>query len=120
MNSFARKQLEKYGWTEGKGLGKEENGISKPIKPFLKFDNHGIGHDSSKVWTSKWWCEVFNDASQCINVVNDESGVSVSSKKRVVNPILPSSAAIRKHFIKFCRVCFNASGALLVERRGSN
>lgn len=53
--NFARKQLEKYGWSEGKGLGKKEDGIVTAIKPKLKFDNSGVGHDVGEQFTNNWW-----------------------------------------------------------------
>ncbi|KAK9892960.1 hypothetical protein WA026_023017 [Henosepilachna vigintioctopunctata] len=70
---FARKQLEKYGWKEGQGLGKNEDGISQPIKPKLKFDNAGVGHDHGAEFTNKWWETLFNSATQNIDIkVKDE------------------------------------------------
>lgn len=53
---FAKKHLESFGWAEGKGLGKSEDGISKAIKPKLKFDNFGVGFDQSKQLNDQWWC----------------------------------------------------------------
>ena len=53
---FAKKHLESFGWTEGKGLGKSEDGINKAIKPKLKFDNFGVGFDQSKQLNDQWWC----------------------------------------------------------------
>ncbi|XP_076262322.1 uncharacterized protein LOC143197628 [Rhynchophorus ferrugineus] len=75
---FARKQLEKYGWTDGKGLGRNENGISTALKPKLKFDNAGVGHDVGEQFTNNWWERVFNSASDNINIQADDSEVKVN------------------------------------------
>ncbi|CAG9812658.1 unnamed protein product [Phaedon cochleariae] len=78
---FARKQLKKYGWTEGKGLGKKENGISTALKPKLKFDNAGVGHNVGEQFTNNWWERVFNDAAGNIDVeVDDEDVVKMKLK----------------------------------------
>ncbi|KAJ8946797.1 hypothetical protein NQ314_008781 [Rhamnusium bicolor] len=69
---FARKQLEKYGWNEGKGLGKNEDGIATPLKPKLKFDNAGVGHNASEQFTNNWWEKLFNNAAKNIDVEVDE------------------------------------------------
>lgn len=82
---FARKQLEKYGWKEGiidialsenlttkftlgQGLGRNEDGISTPIKPKLKFDNRGVGHSLAKEFTENWWEKTYNTAASNIDV----------------------------------------------------
>lgn len=40
--SFAEKQLLKYGWKQGEGLGKNKDGVSKPILPVVKHNNQGV------------------------------------------------------------------------------
>lgn len=50
----------------GKGLGKNENGIAKALKPKLKFDTAGVGHKIDL--TSQWWSKAFNDAARSIKV----------------------------------------------------
>jgi len=40
--SFARAQLEKYGWKEGLGLGAENEGINRAISVTKKNDNLGV------------------------------------------------------------------------------
>lgn len=52
----------------GKGLGKNEDGIAKPLKPKLKFDNHGIGHDPAEHFTNNWWEQVYNKAASNVKV----------------------------------------------------
>ncbi|KAI5638112.1 g-patch domain-containing protein [Phthorimaea operculella] len=65
---FARKQLEKYGWTDGKGLGKNENGISEPIKAKLKRSVAGIGHDQAAELTDQWWNKLYDKAAKNVEV----------------------------------------------------
>ncbi|XP_046424033.1 G patch domain-containing protein 4 [Neodiprion fabricii] len=77
MANFAKAQLLKYGWTEGKGLGKNESGIPEPIKPKLKFDHAGIGHDSAEQFTYHWWENVFNEAAKNISIDSNDQGISM-------------------------------------------
>ncbi|KAG5898520.1 hypothetical protein JTB14_038473 [Gonioctena quinquepunctata] len=94
---FARKELEKYGWTEGKGLGKKENGISKPLKPKLKFDNSGVGHDVGEQFTNNWWEKLFNSAADNINVeVDDKNDVKMKIKSEDAIEISTKSYSIKE------------------------
>ncbi|KAM3955450.1 uncharacterized protein ACR2FA_010653 [Aphomia sociella] len=65
---FARKQLEKYGWTDGKGLGKHENGISEALKPRLKRSVTGVGHDAASDFTEHWWSQLYDKAAGNVQV----------------------------------------------------
>ncbi|GJQ76258.1 hypothetical protein Trydic_g1992 [Trypoxylus dichotomus] len=71
---FAKKQLEKYGWKEGQGLGRNEDGISTALKPKLKFDNTGIGHNAAKDFTDNWWNNIYQSALNNIEVNNETKG----------------------------------------------
>ena len=66
--TFAERMLRKQGWKEGQGLGKEQQGIVEPIKPSLKFDTAGIGHDIAKEFTNQWWDMAFKKAANCIEI----------------------------------------------------
>lgn len=57
---FAKKQLESMGWKEGKGLGRNEDGISKPLKLMVQKDSVGLGFDrnTSKINTEVWFQEL--------------------------------------------------------------
>uniref|UniRef100_U5EPR8 G patch domain-containing protein 4 n=1 Tax=Corethrella appendiculata TaxID=1370023 RepID=U5EPR8_9DIPT len=73
--NFAKNLLEKYGWKEGESLGKTPTGgITKPVKASLKFNNFGLGHDSSKDIKNNWWDRVFNEAASNINIENTGDG----------------------------------------------
>ncbi|XP_014606656.1 PREDICTED: G patch domain-containing protein 4 [Polistes canadensis] len=80
MSNFAKEQLLKYGWTEGKGLGKNENGIAEALRPKLKFNSEGLGYNSSS--STEWWQTAFDNASRniVINKQNDEISFSVVNK----------------------------------------
>ncbi|KAJ8707244.1 hypothetical protein PYW08_011378 [Mythimna loreyi] len=65
---FARKQLEKYGWTDGKGLGKNENGISEALKPKLKRSVAGVGHDAAAEFNEHWWTTLYDKAAANVEV----------------------------------------------------
>ena len=49
---FAKKQLEKYGWKEGEGLGKDGQGTSTFVRAFKprgeRGEHIGIGHEATK------------------------------------------------------------------------
>ncbi|XP_022817166.1 G patch domain-containing protein 4-like [Spodoptera litura] len=65
---FARKQLEKYGWTDGKGLGEHENGISEALKPKLKRSVAGVGHDAAAEFNEHWWTTLYDKAAANVEV----------------------------------------------------
>jgi len=56
-SSFARRQLELMGWTEGQGLGKNKQGISTHIKVTKRKDEEGLGHEKKIVQEAgdQWW-----------------------------------------------------------------
>lgn len=63
---------------KGEGIGKNADGIAKPIKANLKFDSTGLGHDRGKEFTNHWWENAFNSAAKNINVSTDDGNVSMS------------------------------------------
>ncbi|KAG0377869.1 G patch domain-containing protein 4 [Mortierella sp. AD032] len=71
--SFAEKQLAKFGWKSGDGLGKNNDGIKKSISVTKKNDTKGLGGKLDK-WDFAWWDHVFNKSASNIQVNKDESG----------------------------------------------
>ena len=75
--------LGKQGWHDGAGLGKNNQGIAKPIKASLKFDHAGIGHDMAKEFTNNWWDLAYAKASSGIQIEENQDGdVEIKSKKK--------------------------------------
>ncbi|XP_065372047.1 G patch domain-containing protein 4 [Calliphora vicina] len=89
---FARKILLNCGWKDGDGLGKKRDGIAKPLRATLKFDNAGFGADqAASDFNNHWWERVFNEAATNVNVnhegeqikmglKDDEDAVEISTK----------------------------------------
>ena len=71
---FAVNHLRQKGWSEGEGLGRGGHGMAEAIKPKLKFDNSGLGHDRGEEFTFNWWEHVFNKAAQNVQVEEDQAG----------------------------------------------
>ncbi|XP_006895813.1 PREDICTED: G patch domain-containing protein 4 [Elephantulus edwardii] len=74
---FAEEQLLKHGWTQGKGLGRKENGITQAIRVTMKQDTHGVGHDPAKEFTNHWWNELFNKTAASLVVETGQDGVQI-------------------------------------------
>uniref|UniRef100_A0A182S619 G patch domain-containing protein 4 n=1 Tax=Anopheles maculatus TaxID=74869 RepID=A0A182S619_9DIPT len=81
---FAKNILQKYGWKEGLGLGKNMDGIAAPIKANRKQDTNGIGAHAANDATNNWWERVYNEASTNIEV---QSGGDVTLQQRNPNAV---------------------------------
>jgi len=71
---FAWRWMKSQGWSDGDGLGKLRQGRKNALKPRLKFDSHGLGHDRAEEFEFHWWDHVFTSAVKGIKVNNDENG----------------------------------------------
>lgn len=85
-------------WKPGKGLGKNENGITEALKPKLKFDTSGVGHADSEY---KWWEFVYNKATDNVDIKCDEGEVKMSIKDKNAVEIATSKSELNmKRLIK--------------------
>ncbi|KAI9318966.1 hypothetical protein BX666DRAFT_1409225 [Dichotomocladium elegans] len=81
-DSFAKNQLEKYGWQKGEGLGKNKHGNTKHIAVTIKNDTKGIGGNQQQ-WDFAWWDHLYNKSAKAVAVEKDETDeVKVSLKKK--------------------------------------
>ncbi|XP_042750751.1 LOW QUALITY PROTEIN: G patch domain-containing protein 4-like, partial [Lagopus leucura] len=77
---FAERELRRHGWTWGRGLGKWEDGIARPIRPSVKCGTAGVGHDAAEQFSFHWWDHVFNEAAANIAVRDGQDGVCVEAR----------------------------------------
>ncbi|XP_060057610.1 G patch domain-containing protein 4 [Erinaceus europaeus] len=98
---FAEEQLLKHGWTQGKGLGRKENGITQALKVTLKQDTHGIGHDPAKEFTNHWWNELFNKTAASLVVETKKDGVQIKHiSKEIGHHHQPKPSMMYPKFVK--------------------
>jgi len=69
--------MEGKGWNSGEGLGKHGQGIVDALKPKLKFDQTGVGHNRAEEFEFHWWDHVFNKAAKSVKVEDTEGEVRV-------------------------------------------
>lgn len=88
------KELKIFFHNIGKGLGKNENGLTKALKPTLKFDKAGIGYNEND--SEQWWETLYDNAVKnikvdlhdnevCLSTINDSKmmdGWSIVSSKK--------------------------------------
>ncbi|MEJ1277707.1 G patch domain containing 4 [Cricetulus griseus] len=98
---FAEEQLLKHGWTQGKGLGRKENGITQALKVTLKQDTHGVGHDPAKEFTDHWWSDLFNKTAASLVVDTGKDGVQIRRlSKETTQRSHPKSNLLYQKFVK--------------------
>lgn len=86
---FALNQMKAMGWSEGKGLGASENGITTAIKPSTQKDTRGLGFtiEDSIQLKNQWWSEAYNAARKGLKseLKITSVGVMVKAKKQDSN-----------------------------------
>ncbi|XP_062848529.1 G patch domain-containing protein 4 [Trichomycterus rosablanca] len=123
---FAEQQLLRHGWKQGKGLGRNENGISEAIRVKVKCDKGGIGHKESEQFTFHWWDHVFNKASAGLVVESAQNGVMVKKvdegEEGVISNKKPRKALLDKSALygNFVKSATLLSGQERPERSSSS
>lgn len=101
--NFGVRMLEKLGWSEGKGLGKREDGMSAPILPKMKQDAEGFGYAGEK---DDHWTQHDQDFNQLLKSLNGEEAPAVDevdmAKMKSLEEKSKNSRA-RVHYKKFTR-----------------
>jgi len=80
-NKIIQKQMNKFGWKEGNGLGKDQQGLKEAIKISVKNNKNGLGLDLSEQYVFHWWDHAFNKVASSIMVKNSGGEVTISKRK---------------------------------------
>lgn len=83
---------------EGQGIGKNADGIVKPVKANLKFDTAGLCFDKAQEFTDHWWEKAFNTAAGNLSVDGSCGNVSISIKNNESIEVRILSKLFRLHF----------------------
>ena len=73
MSKFSPEEyMKKMGWQEGKGLGKELQGMQDPIRAVVKDDNAGLGKGYD-IQDFSFWDNIYAKASANIQIHNTDN-----------------------------------------------
>ena len=82
-STFGAKILEKFGWKEGEGLGKEKNGITEAIQIKRREENMGLGKTKKEImWNDKWWEQSYNNILKDIKPHHNEKKENHKERKK--------------------------------------
>ena len=82
-SDFGSKMLKMMGWSEGKGLGKNEDGISECVQQRRREDGQGLGVNTGKEgfkWNNNWWDDVYNNAIKKFKQSKKDTSASSEDK----------------------------------------
>ena len=82
--SFAKRQLEKFGWKEGQGIGKKMQGSTKSVFIAKKNDTAGLGSSSKADLYAPWWDDVYAQAAA--RIVSIEQPEESAEEEEAMNP----------------------------------
>jgi Pin2-interacting protein X1 len=85
-STFAKKQLEKMGWSDGTGLGKKRDGITTHIKVKKIKDQEGIGAGKAAVdkqaSSEQWWKDSLGDTLARLSSKKGKKSDKKSKKRK--------------------------------------
>lgn len=99
-SKFGSKMLEKMGWTQGKGLGANEDGRTEHVKVRKKTGLRGVGFSSKDAHN---WVDHQDDFTSLLADLNDHHGESADITGEVASLEERSKTQKRVHYHKFAR-----------------
>jgi hypothetical protein len=77
VSDFAKRAMAKMGWTEGKGLGAAEDGMTESIRVKKRVEGEGIGEEKRRLdeTNDDWWRSAFDKGAS--NMHKDKKGKKV-------------------------------------------
>eukprot|EP00831_Metopus_contortus_P008541 TRINITY_DN13274_c0_g1_i2.p1 TRINITY_DN13274_c0_g1~~TRINITY_DN13274_c0_g1_i2.p1 ORF type:complete len:182 (-),score=36.68 TRINITY_DN13274_c0_g1_i2:116-637(-) len=99
-SKFGANILKKMGWTEGKGLGKHEDGEAECFQVKRRADNAGVGSSpagpAAPSWNTAFWETMYNDAAKKLTVIVNPDVDTESIDSQSVSEKSTKSAPLSK------------------------
>ena len=80
-STFGHRMLLKMGWKAGKGLGKDESGMTENIKSTKKIDDRGLGAEADHTGNSGW-AETQVTFTSVLGALNAKYGKNAKAAKK--------------------------------------
>ncbi|KAG2193766.1 uncharacterized protein EV154DRAFT_549996 [Mucor mucedo] len=106
--SFAQTQLEKFGWENGEGLGKNKEGNVKHINVSIKNDKKGVGVNGGN-WEFAWWDHLYNKSASAVVVAKEEGEIKLATNAKpetrrsttgIISTQRPSGKVVKQEIVK--------------------
>lgn len=97
--NFGFRMLQKMGWKEDAGLGKDEDGITENVKLKRREAGQGLGVDDKDVG-EQGWSSTAKGFNNILSALKDKYGGSPSKKKKKVSSSSSSSGGSKRAAIK--------------------
>ncbi|RZF40376.1 hypothetical protein LSTR_LSTR008806 [Laodelphax striatellus] len=81
MMEKAETMMLKMGWSQGRGLGKNENGVVSAVKLNTQMSRQGFGY--SEVDKDSWWVRIYDEAAKNVNSYTPAEGEDTRSEKHL-------------------------------------
>ncbi|CAH0478102.1 unnamed protein product [Peronospora belbahrii] len=125
ISTFARRQMEMMGWSAGKGLGKNEQGITSHVKVKRREELQGVGAEKEemKEQQNQWWYNVYDRMASKIVVDTSLEEVDLDKEKKKTKKVVKKDKRKRNenkgetYRIPTDEELFAATGGKLFGRR---
>lgn len=109
----AKSKMQAWGWQEGQGIGKNNQGRKTFIKVQLKMDKNGLGTDPNQNQVDPWWAKAFNKTAKKIRrKAKDESDSEVSSDSSDSDDDEEEKSNLKEKIFDSCGVQLNSKKAI--------
>lgn len=74
-SEYAKKLMQKMGWKEGNGLGKNQHGNTDCVQIKRREENTGLGKKTlggPTNWKDEWWNDAYNTSIKKLNILPEK------------------------------------------------
>lgn len=121
-SKFGFKMLQKMGWTEGKGLGKNEDGMAEHVKVAKKSNNLGLGAKSNSTGSDSWASTAisFNGVLEALGKAYGSTATRKNSRNDSTGSTRSSASSKQRQKDKKCSKKDDTDSADTDSKKGSS